>query len=252
MGGGETERASAPAIACDGVRFCWPRPSRFAIAVDRFEVARGERLLLLGPSGGGKSTLLSLVAGIVAPQQGRIAVVGEDIARLSGPARDRFRAEHIGIVFQMFNLLPYGSALDNVLLPLAFSPARRARAGTGAAARAEAVGLLARLGLDEAAIAAPRAASLSVGQQQRIAVARALVGGPDIIIADEPTSALDRAHQGRFLDLLFDTLGETKATLVMVSHDESLTARFSRVVALSDIARAENGSGRLSGAGAQA
>ena len=192
-------------------------------------------MLLLGASGSGKSTLLSLICGIVAPASGRIAVDGTDVAALSAPARDRFRAERFGIIFQQFNLLPYMTPLDNVLLGLRFAPARRARAGD---ARAAALGLGAALGLDAPAMAGRPAAALSVGQQQRVAVARALIGSPPVIVADEPTSALDAGAQAAFLDLLFARCADAGSTLLMVSHDERLAPRFDRAVAMADVARA--------------
>jgi putative ABC transport system ATP-binding protein len=228
------------------VEFRWPGRASFGIAVDRFVLPAGERLLLIGPSGSGKSTLLSLIAGIVTPQAGRVVLLGTDIATLGASARDRFRAEHVGVIFQMFNLLPYGSVLDNVLLPLSFARERRARAGGLAGARAEAERLLARLGLDDAGIGSRPAASLSVGQQQRVAAARALIGRPALVIADEPTSALDRGRQLAFLDLLFSETEAAGTALMMVSHDETLSPRFDRVVSLADIARVlPPGDGRL-------
>lgn len=224
-------------LQMSSVTFRWPGRESFGLAVDSFTLAEGEKLLLVGPSGSGKSTLLSLVAGIVAPQTGRIAVLDTDIARLGASARDRFRAEHIGVIFQMFNLLPYGSVIDNVLLPLSFAPQRRARAGGPGGERQEAQRLLERLGLDAALIAQRSAASLSVGQQQRVAAARALIGRPALIIADEPTSALDRNRQTAFLDLLFAETAAAKAGLMMVSHDETLAPRFDRTARLDEIAR---------------
>jgi putative ABC transport system ATP-binding protein len=220
------------------VRFSWPGPRPFSLAIDGFAVSRGERLMLIGPSGGGKSTFLSLLAGILKPQSGRVEVLGTDISQLSGAARDRFRSEHFGIIFQMFNLLPYGSVIDNVLLPLHFSQARKKRAQASASLEAEAARLLERLGLERGLIDGPSAASLSVGQQQRVAAARALIGTPELIIADEPTSALDRARQSDFLDLLFAEVQAAGTTLIMVTHDESLGSHFSRVVHLGEVARA--------------
>ena len=160
-----------------------------------------------------------------------------DMAKLSARARDRFRAEHIGIIFQMFNLLPYGTVLDNVLLPLSFAPSRRTRAAKRGSVRGEARRLLSALGLEEALFDGPPAATLSVGQQQRVAAARALIGAPEIVLADEPTSALDAGRQAAFLDLLFDQAGAAGASLIMVSHDERLAVQFDRVAALADIVR---------------
>ncbi|MEZ5842916.1 MAG: ABC transporter ATP-binding protein [Hyphomicrobiaceae bacterium] len=228
--------APAPAVALRGVHFTWPGERRFALTVDDLRIAAGERVLLLGPSGSGKSTLLSLITGIVAPDAGTIAILGTDITKLGPSARDRFRAEHIGVVFQMFNLLAYASARDNVLLALAFAPYRRRRATAAGPAAHEADRLLARLGL-AADVADTKASSLSVGQQQRVAVARALIGRPGLVIADEPTSALDRAAQVAFLDLLASESVAAGAALLMVSHDETLAGNFDRLVRLDAVAR---------------
>jgi putative ABC transport system ATP-binding protein len=242
-------KAARPSAAPDivtmsGVRFAWPSRDSFRLAIDRFSLGEGERLLLIGPSGSGKSTFLSLLAGIVTPQQGGVTVLGTDLARLGGAARDRFRGENFGIIFQMFNLLPYASVLDNVLLPLSFSAGRRARATASGPAEDEAARLLAKLGIEPELMRKASAASLSVGQQQRVAAARALIGSPRIIIADEPTSSLDRDRQLAFLDLLFAVVAEAGATLIMVSHDETLASRFSRVAPLESIARIERGGGQ--------
>jgi len=232
--------AAPDIVTMSGVRFAWPGRDGFRLTVDGFTLGEGERFLLIGPSGSGKSTFLSLLAGIAVPQEGAVTVLGTDIAKLGGAARDRFRGEHFGIIFQMFNLLPYGSVADNVLLPLSFSAKRRGRAQAGGGADKEAARLLDRLGIEPALMKRP-AASLSVGQQQRVAAARALIGAPQIIIADEPTSSLDRGRQMAFLDLLFAVVADAGATLVMVSHDESLGHRFSRVAPLESIARIERG-----------
>ncbi len=224
----------AAAITMHGVGFTWPGRHSFNLSIERFSVARGERLFLLGPSGAGKSTLLALVCGIVKPDVGSVTVLGQDLGRLNGAARDRYRAEHYGVIFQMFNLLPYASALDNVLLALAFAPHRRERVAADGTVRDQARALLAKLGLPAAATAG----SLSVGQQQRVAVARALLGAPELIVADEPTSALDVKAQLAFLELLFDQASAAGSTLVMVSHDERLSSRFDRVLDLGEFATA--------------
>lgn len=226
----------ADLVRMTGVRFAWRGARAFSLAVDDFTLAARERVLLVGPSGTGKSTFLSLLCGIVTPSEGRLEVLGTDIAGLSSSRRDHFRAEHFGIIFQMFNLLPYGSVIDNVVLPLSFAKARRARAARNGSAEDEARRLLASLGLEPDELEGLSAASLSVGQQQRVAAARALIGAPELIVADEPTSALDRDRQEAFLDLLFADVEAAGSGLMMVSHDESLGTRFDRVLRLDDIA----------------
>ncbi|MDO8958149.1 MAG: ATP-binding cassette domain-containing protein [Rhodocyclaceae bacterium] len=212
----------------------WPRQQAACLDIPRFEIAAGEHVFLHGPSGGGKSTLLGLLGGVAVPERGSIALLGGDITRLAGHARDRFRADHIGFIFQQFNLLPWLSALDNVLLPCTFSTRRRQRAGD---AHAAATRLLTHLDLAPASWHKP-AAELSVGQQQRVAAARALIGRPEILIADEPTSALDAPRQQIFIDLLLAEATAAGAALLFVSHDERLAAHFSRKIALADINRA--------------
>jgi putative ABC transport system ATP-binding protein len=224
----------ANVVHMHGIRFKWPGSRSFSIEIDDFTVKRGERLLLSGPSGSGKSTLLSLLAGIMAPATGCIEVLGTDITTLGSAARDRFRAEHYGIIFQMFNLLPYGAVIDNVVLPLSFAPKRRKRTQALGGEAEQARHLLSALGLEEEFLSGA-AASLSVGQQQRVAAARALIGAPELIIADEPTSALDRDHREKFLDLLFRQVADAGASLIMVSHEEDFANHFDRVVHLEDL-----------------
>lgn len=191
--------------------------------------------MLLGESGSGKSTLLSLICGTVLADSGVVTVSDTDLAKLPGGKRDRFRAETIGVIFQQFNLLPFGSVLDNIMLPLRFAPARRARCTD---ARQQATELCRALGLPDG-VEFAKAASLSVGQQQRVAVARALIGGPPILIADEPTSSLDETSQASFLDLMFGQIRAQGSTLLMVSHDPRLADRFDRTIQMSDIVTVE-------------
>lgn len=190
-------------------------------------------MLLLGESGSGKSTLLSLICGTILPDQGIVTVAGADITRLSGGARDRFRAEQIGVIFQQFNLLPFATVADNIMLPLQFAPERRKRVADAAA---EAARLCTALGLPDH-VSRTKAGALSVGQQQRVAVARALIGQPPLIIADEPTSALDANSQTAFLDLLFAQTAAHETSLLMVSHDPRLGERFDRVIRMEHIAQ---------------
>lgn len=217
------------------MHFRWRGRASFALSVPELSLEAGETVLLLGESGSGKSTLLSLICGTMLPDSGHVTVAGTDLASLSGAGRDRFRAEQIGVIFQQFNLLPFGTVADNILLPLRFAPHRRKRAGDAMAAARD---LCRALGLPDDLISA-RAAMLSVGQQQRVAVARALIGQPPLIVADEPTSSLDESTQAAFLDLMFEQLADNGASLLMVSHDPRLSDRFDRVIALSDIATIE-------------
>lgn len=220
-----------PALALTDVTFAWPGQSGFSLSCPDFRIAVGESVLLLGASGSGKSTLLSLVCGIATANEGRVCVNGTDLGSLGAGARDRFRAEQIGVIFQQFNLLPYARVLDNILLPLRFAPKRKTRAGNPAA---EAGRLCTALGLP-VGVLAMQAGRLSVGQQQRVAVARALIGAPPLIVADEPTSALDAATQDSFLRLLFEQSTQAGSSLLMVSHDKRLGQRFDRVIRLEDI-----------------
>lgn len=215
------------------VAFQWGGRAAFGLTVPRLSLKAGESALLLGESGSGKSTLLSMICGTILPQSGTVTVAGTDLATLSSGARDQYRAEQIGVIFQQFNLLPFGSIADNILLPLRFAPERRKRAGE---VRAEAQRLCQALGLPDATFTA-RANTLSVGQQQRVAVARALIGQPPLILADEPTSALDEGSQNAFLDLLFAQTEANNTALLMVSHDPRLADRFDRVIQISDIAQ---------------
>lgn len=225
----------APSIIdADDIRFRWPGQRSFELHVPQFSVASGSRVMLLGPSGSGKSTLLSLICGVLKPDSGTLKVLDQDLGVLSSHARDRFRAEHIGVIFQQFNLLPYGTILDNIALPLSFATKRRARAEQAGGIAAEASRLLTALDLADLPTDR-RASDLSIGQQQRVAVARALIGAPELVIADEPTSALDQKTQVRFIDLLVEQLKATSATLVMVTHDERLAGQFDAVIQLDDL-----------------
>ena len=219
------------------LRFAWPGPQHAAhdiLSIESLDIAAGETVFLHGPSGCGKSTLLSLLAGVLVPQHGEIRVLGQAWSALRGAARDAARADHLGYIFQQFNLLPYLSVLDNVRLPCRFSRLRAARAGdVGAAARE----LLARVALPES-LWLRRADALSVGQQQRVAAARALIGRPELVIADEPTSALDAALRDGFMALLLQQCRSTASTLVFVSHDERLATAFDRRLSLPALNRA--------------
>jgi putative ABC transport system ATP-binding protein len=228
-------------LELEDIRFSWPRQPEPTLQIDALSVAPGEAVFLIGPSGCGKTTLLSLIAGILTPQQGRVYFDGQRVDILAASARDRLRADQLGIIFQLFNLLPYLSVRDNVLLSARFSAARAGRAVTGSGSvTAEAERLLDRLGLPPALWNRP-ATALSVGQQQRVAAARALLGRPALLLADEPTSALDTAHRDRFIRLLLEEAEAAGSALLFVSHDVSLAGQFSRVLDLSCLNQAGRG-----------
>ncbi len=222
------------AVAFHEVRFAY-RGGAPVLDIPTLHIARGERVFLHGPSGSGKTTLLGLIAGVLPPTAGTVQVLGSELGTMGSAARDRFRAAHVGYVFQMFNLIPYLSVRDNITLPVRLSSARRARLN-GADADAEAQRLAAGLEID--ALLAQPVTALSVGQQQRVAVARALIGSPEIIVCDEPTSALDADRRDRFLQLLFASVERAGSTLVFVSHDLTLSVRFGRTIALPKVNRA--------------
>ena len=220
--------APPPAVELRDIVFRWQDDDAFALELPALTLAAGERLFVHGPSGSGKSTLLNLIGGVVQPERGEVRLLGQPLAALGAAARDAFRAAHTGFIFQQFNLIPYLSVLDNVLLPCRFSPQRALRAGQ---VTLEATRLLDALDIDRELWLRP-ANRLSVGQQQRIAAARALLGKPEIIIADEPTSALDASRQAAFLDLLLAEADAAGSSVLFVSHDLALAGHFERTLEL--------------------
>jgi putative ABC transport system ATP-binding protein len=216
------------AIAIEDLVFGY-RPGREVLRLSALTVAAGERVFLHGPSGSGKTTLLGLIAGVLNPGAGHVQILGRDLATLPHAERDGYRGTHIGYLFQLFNLIPYLSVLENIALPCRLHAVRRERLGSTSIEH-EARRLAERLELG--AFIDTAVTELSVGQQQRVAAARALIGRPELVIADEPTSALDTDLRDRFLELLFECCAEAQATLLFVSHDLSLGARFDRVLSL--------------------
>jgi putative ABC transport system ATP-binding protein len=222
------------AVQVNDLRFAYRR-GRQILEIDELDVEKGSSVLLVGPSGSGKTTLLGLLAGVLRADSGCLRVIGRDLTEMSNAERDRFRGSHIGYLFQLFNLIPYLTVRENITLPCRLSRDRLARLNgvpLDRAARdvAEHLGIAGLLGED--------VLELSVGQQQRVAAARALIGTPDVVIADEPTSALDVDHRERFLELLFSNCHNSGATLLVVSHDHSLRSSFDRCISLPDINRA--------------
>ena len=226
-------------LSAESLRFSWPGSATPCIDIEAFRITAGESVFLHGPSGCGKSTLLSLLAGVLVADEGRVCLLGHDWSKLSGAARDRCRVAHVGYIFQQFNLLPYLSVVDNVLLPCRFSARRREQASRQRGAREEAEHLLDQMGLDRK-LWQRQAMQLSVGQQQRVAAARALIGQPGVVIADEPTSALDEDRREAFLDVLLTACAENDSALVFVSHDQRIAQRFARHVLLPEINRASS------------
>ena len=218
-------------LAVKNLSFAWPSSS-FQIGITDLSVKSDEHWLLEGPSGSGKSTLLQLLGGVLLPQRGEVQILGQSWAALTAAQRDLRRADHVGFIFQQFNLVPYLSALENTLLPCRFSPARCKAAESSGGLKDEARRLLAALGLGAKEIQLRRAARLSVGQQQRVAAARALIGRPSLVLADEPTSALDADNRAAFLELLFSEARSAKTAIILVSHDTSLRPHFERHLTL--------------------
>lgn len=218
-------------IEFDHLRYRWKGQQHDTINIAKLQIRKSEHTFLRGESGSGKTTLLNLLAGILSPTAGQIRLLETNFHQIKPAQRDRFRADHMGVIFQQFNLLPYLSIIDNVLLPCHFSQRRKANA---AHSQATAIRLLEHLKLDKDLQQRP-VTELSVGQQQRVAVARALIGKPEIIIADEPTSALDTNTRNDFLSLLFNEAETQGSTILFVSHDPYIAAHFPRVIELEEV-----------------
>ncbi|SDX31216.1 ABC transporter ATP-binding protein [Marinobacter mobilis] len=223
-----SSQASALALDVRNLRFRWT-PEQPLLCFPDIQLAAGEHLFIHGPSGTGKSTFLSLLAGMLSPDSGTIQMLGNDIHQARAGARDRFRADHVGVIFQQFNLVPYLTAEANVTLPCRLSARRRA--ATVTSPTDEAHRLLAALTIP-ADHWHRKVTRLSIGQQQRVAAARALIGSPELILADEPTSALDSDNRDRFLDLLLTLAEERNSSVLFVSHDRTLAPHFHHQIAL--------------------
>lgn len=217
------------------VSFRWKEEMEPTLLIPSLEIQSKEHLFIKGPSGCGKSTLLGLMTGINTAQEGEVSILETDLSTLKPSLRDHFRAEHIGYIFQQFNLLPYLSVLDNVILPCQFSTLRKQRVQGDIKQAAEQ--LLKRLHLPSTLIHKP-VTELSIGQQQRVAAARALIGNPEIIIADEPTSALDHDNRSAFITVLMEEVERANSTLIFVSHDPTLEPLFQRSINLKTINKA--------------
>jgi putative ABC transport system ATP-binding protein len=219
-------------IELKDIVFHWDETKPATLIIDHLSVQKEQHLFIKGPSGCGKSTLLSLLTGIASPQRGEVKLLNTDMNGLKASQKDKFRADNIGYIFQQFNLLPYLSVIENVILPCHFSKPRL-KAVTQSL-HDEARSLLMRLHLDESLLNKP-VVELSIGQQQRVAAARALIGKPQILIADEPTSALDFDNRKAFIELLMEQAALAQSTLVFVSHDPTLEPLFKRTLNLPEL-----------------
>jgi ABC-type lipoprotein export system ATPase subunit len=208
------------------------RTGRFELRVPRLDVERGSAVAVVGPSGSGKTTLLNLVAGIDLPESGRIRVAEVEVSRLGDAARRDFRITRLGLVFQEFELLDYLGVLDNILLPYRITGALR----LDAEVRTRAEALADRVGIGDKLRRSVR--RLSQGERQRVAVCRALLPEPTLLLADEPTGNLDPANKDRVLEILFEFAKERGITLLTVTHDHGLLDRFDRVLDVDDWGRA--------------
>jgi putative ABC transport system ATP-binding protein len=216
------------AIKLHNLNYTFQGSSLPVLSIPAWQVARNERVFLQGESGSGKSTLLGLLAGLQLPSLGEVEILGARMSALGAGKRDRFRAKHLGVVFQQFNLIPYLSALENVLLAAQFGTSDRR------GARQRAIELLESVNLPSS-LHDRKAAALSIGQQQRVAIVRALINEPSLLLVDEPTSALDHNNRDAFLALLFDMLADMDCAMVFVSHDPTIGRLFDTHVRLAEL-----------------
>lgn len=222
---------SDPIVHLQSVQYSWDKNAPL-LNLESFQVNAGEKVFLYGPSGSGKSTFLNLVTGVIKPQTGQVNILGSALETLSHRQRDQFRARHMGVVFQQFNLIPYLNVVDNLRLRIDFLPLAKKQH-----ALQQMPGLIQQLQLE--GVAHKKAFQLSVGQQQRVALVRAILGAPEIIIADEPTSALDYELREEFMQLLFQVVNRNTC-IIFVSHDQSLKSRFDRAIHMQSLCCSEN------------
>lgn len=209
--------------------------SNFSLKIRNFKLNKSESLLIYGDSGAGKSTFLNLISGALNFNKGEINILGTAVSKISSSQKDIIRGDHFGIVFQTFNLLPYLTVKNNILLGKAYSKKKELKSNNE-----DVKALMDKLALNYEELIDRKAYELSIGQQQRVAVARALIGKPEIILADEPTSALDSNSQKEFINLLFKSLDDNEQGLIMVSHDNKLSKKFKTVKNINEICEINN------------
>lgn len=222
-------------IEIKNLKFKYPSSTNLTLDISDLTIPKGTKVFLHGPSGTGKSTLLELLAGVLPPSEGQIKILTQNLNELSSSAKDIFRSNHIGYIFQSFNLIPYLSVKENISLPLYFSQEKRQKVSHEKEIQTI-FELTKTLGIDH--LLDKKITELSVGQQQRVAAARALVGSPELILADEPTSALDYDHREKFIRLLFSIAEKNNSTVIFVSHDKTLEKIFDRTISLAEINKA--------------
>ena len=222
-------------ISVENLNYSLGNNTRFSLKINKFILQKSDSFLIYGDSGAGKSTFLNLLSGTLRPQEGAIKILGTNIVDSSSAVKDKIRGDHFGIVFQTFNLLPYITVKNNILLGKAYSNRKQLLSSND-----EVKILMDKLSLNYKDLLDRKAYELSIGQQQRVAVARALIGKPEIIIADEPTSALDQDNQKEFINLLFKSLDENEQGLIMVSHDKKLSNKFKTVKNITEICEVNN------------
>jgi len=215
-------------VSVTDLKFKYPDQSSWVLDIKTFSISVREKIFLYGPSGCGKSTLLEVLSGILAPQAGQVHVANFELEKMSATEKDSYRAENLSYIFQSFNLIPYLSAKDNILLPLGFSKNQTKKASDD-----ELLYLTNKLGISNLLEKKPSA--LSVGQQQRVAAARALICKPKLILADEPTSALDQDRREKFIEVFFELTSKNQTSVIFVSHDKTLASLFDRSVNFFDI-----------------
>jgi len=220
--------SASAAIEVQDLRFAYA--GKTVLHIPAWQNSTGERIFLRGASGSGKSTLLNLLCGTLLPSGGKLKALGQNLPDMSSHARDRFRARHMGVVFQQFNLIPWLTVQENVRLAAHFGGAHK-QVEQHLAELVQHVNLPISL-LNQ------KAGALSIGQQQRVAVVRALINQPEILLVDEPTSALDEDNRDAFMQLLMSTLDSCGATLIFVSHDRSLAKYFSSSIDMTGLNQA--------------